>query len=133
MPMLLWGMLLVFQPESTQPASPLRLQQPTTQSSTEESGDITEKQREWLLAQRIVHEKLNREQADSLQTRFAALNPAQINVLVMVYEQRFGVTCPYGRTAGVGGDATQALREWMVAYRIVRDHLTVEQAKAFGE
>jgi hypothetical protein len=112
---------------------PLRLQQPQPGQSAASSDDITEKQRQWMLAQRMVRDNLSREQYDSLASRYAQLNAAQVNVLTMVYEQRYGIACPYGHSAEEGGDSIQALREWIVAYRIVRDKLSVPKAKEFAE
>jgi len=88
--------------------------------------------REWMIAQRIARDRLTPEQTAKLQGEYAKLTAPQIRVLLQVYESTYGIPYPYHKPQEMS-DPLEATREWIVAYRIVRDRLSVEQAKAFGE
>jgi hypothetical protein len=89
--------------------------------------------RDWLVACRVANERLSPEAVKALTASIDKLTPAALRVLVTVYEQRYRVASPLSAKDRVPPDATEAEREWIIAYRIVYEHLTVEQAKQYAE
>jgi hypothetical protein len=92
----------------------------------------TQQAREWLLAQRIARDDLSPQQSESLEKKYAELTPPQLRVLIQVFERTYGVQAPVNESLGEQVDEREQGKEWLLAYRIVYDRLTVDQAKAFA-
>lgn len=87
---------------------------------------------EWMLSRRIMFDALTPRQIDRLRARYAQLTPSELRTLVMVYERTYGMEPPPEATLPPPEDDALAAREWLLAYRIVTDRLTVQQAARFA-
>lgn len=94
--------------------------------------DQEQQAREWLLAQRIARENLTPQQSESLEKKYAELTARQLRVLIQVFERTYGIRSPLSQTLGEPVDELEQGKEWLIAYRIVYDRLTVDEAKAFA-
>lgn len=89
--------------------------------------------RDWLVSVRMAYENMTPKQTQALQKSFEKLPPAALRVLVTVYEHTYGVQSPLSAADRRPPNATEAEREWIMAYRILYDRLSVEDAKAYAE
>ena len=89
--------------------------------------------RDWLVAVRVAFDKMTPEQARALSQSFESLSPAALRVLVTVYEHTYGVVSPLSAADLRPPNETEAEREWIMAYRILYDRLTVQQAREYAE
>jgi hypothetical protein len=101
--------------------------------SGQDAAKDAQQAREWLLAQRIARDNLSPEQSEALGKKYAELSSPQLRVLVQVFERTYGIKAPFNESLGEVVDPTEQAKEWLVAYRIVSERLTVEEAKQFAE
>jgi hypothetical protein len=106
-----------------------------SQASEPATPTVSDRQQgiEWMLAQRIARENLTPERAAKLEETYSKLNDSQIRTLVLVYEESYGIRAPFKVENRPDVDPTQAQREWILAYKIVHERLSVEQAKEYGQ
>jgi len=118
MPQILVCFVLLLQAESAAP--------------NPQAPDWTQAAREWMLAYRMAHDSLSPEQTEKLKTKLDELRPEGVRVLLNVYEQVYNVVAPVGEEGRQPADQTQAAIEWIVAYRIVHEGLSAQEAKEYG-
>jgi hypothetical protein len=89
--------------------------------------------RDWLVSVRMAYENMTPRQTQALQKSFEKLPPAALRVLVTVYEHTYGVQSPLSAADRRPPNATEAEREWIMAYRILYDRLSVNDAQAYAQ
>jgi hypothetical protein len=104
-----------------------------TGTAVEENDAWIPEARDWLVACRVANERLSPEQIKALTASMQKLSPAALRVLVTVYEQSYGVQSPLSAADRRPPDSTEAEREWIIAYRILYERLSVTDAKQYAQ
>lgn len=107
------------------------------EQQSQDGAELSDEQRrqaiDWLLADRIARDDLTAPEAESLMSKYQALSDRAVRILVLVQEQLYGIRAPFLRKLDETVDPVERVREGLVAYRIVYDDFTAEQAKEFAE